>query len=275
MAEPSKLLYWLQGEPIQNYGDALSPILLDRIAAEPPNEHPVLRLVGSVLADFVLYSDLGGKLDDPSLTIACWGCGMRDPTPLAPSLQARLHCYGVRGPLSRSILGLPGNTPIGDPALLLPELYHPQASPLAGKTICVPHFHETRSDDALLEQTKADAVLRPNITGDEASVLAMTDAIAGASFVLAGALHAAIVACAYGVPFAFLDTGYVDIPFKWLDFSASVGIPAAFPRTMQEARIVWQELISPNLKRPPLLPLLRCFPGKVRASLLDNVAGGG
>ena len=39
-------------------------------------------------------------------------------------------------------------------------------------------------------------------------------AIVAAEFVLAGALHAAVVACAYDVPFAYYDSGDIDLPFK-------------------------------------------------------------
>jgi hypothetical protein len=31
---------------------------------------------------------------------------------------------------------------------------------------------------------------------------------------LAGALHGAIIACAYRVPFAYYDSGKIDLPFK-------------------------------------------------------------
>jgi hypothetical protein len=35
----------------------------------------------------------------------------------------------------------------------------------------------------------------------------LIDKIASASLVLAGSLHSAVVACAYGVPFAFYNSG--------------------------------------------------------------------
>jgi hypothetical protein len=87
-------------------------------------------------------------------------------------------------------------------------------------------------------------------------------------FVLAGALHAAIVACAYGKPFAFYSGAHIDLPFKWMDFSASINVPTVFARNAEEGRRAWEFLLAPVLKRPGLAPILQVFPGDIQAGLL-------
>jgi len=200
-------------------------------------------------------------------------CGQRDEKIIDRRLRTRCHFHGVRGPLTRNRLELPADTVIGDPALLLPLLHEPQLLPnLAGRTICVPHFHDRASDERILEQSGADLLLRPTLPPSLDALLKMIDMICSADFVLAGALHAAIIACAYHKPFAYFIENYVDLPFKWLDFSASVNIPTLFARNIPEAKRAWSTLLAPTLHRPPLAPILSTFPGPLQPGLLEQAA---
>jgi hypothetical protein len=63
--------------------------------------------------------------------------------------------------------------------------------------------------------------------------------IAGAEFVLTGSLHGAILAQAYGIPWAAYDDGYVDAPPKWNDWAAYLGIRIEFIETLSEGRQWW------------------------------------
>ena len=127
--------------------------------------------------------------------------------------------WPVRGPLSRSALRLGETVPIGDPGLLLPALHRPAEVPEPkGAAIVVPHFHDKRSDDELRNLTGCTSVLRPNIPNNIAGIIDFLNRLIAADFVLTGSLHAAIAAAAYGRPFAFWDSGSVDLPFKWHDF---------------------------------------------------------
>ena len=107
------------------------------------------------------------------------------------------------------------------------------------------------------------------------SLSAITDFIdhlTSADFVLAGALHAAIVAAAYKMPFGYWDSGQIDIPFKWHDFSASVEIPCAFHQAADTASAHYESEIRDKLRIPPLLPLLAAAPFPVRQTPLIRVA---
>jgi len=263
--------YWRRDDPVQNMGDYLSELFVLRVAAAPLVRYSRIRLIGSVLSNFVIKQDLDAVAAQPSALVGYWGCGMRDEDPVRADLRARCRFHGVRGPLTRDRLGLPADTPVGDPALLLPLLHTPRPVPtLAGRTICMPHINDDTSDRLLLARTGAEAVVRAAVPRSIEALLETIDAIAAAEFVLAGALHAAIVACAYQRRFAYYDSGNIDLPFKWLDFSASVSIPTVFVRTVTEGLRTWETLIAPALQRPRLAPILAAFPGAVQPGLLEQ-----
>src|SRR5262249_35650281 len=157
-----------------------------------------------------------------------WGCGIRERGGLSAENRKRIQILSVRGPISASDLAL-GATPQGDPALLLPALYTPKRKrKFAEKATCIPHFHDRRPDEILLSQSGCDLVLRPNIPSGERFIEQFIDAVVSSRFVLSASLHGAIVAAAYGRPFAFWDPGVIDLPTKWMDFAASIGIPEGF-----------------------------------------------
>ncbi len=254
--------HWLKGEAIQNYGDFLSELLIERLFEAPPSGF--LRVIGSCLADEFVPPGLaeGEK-------IVFWGCGARDETPLGEAARARMELPSVRGPLTRSILRLGEATPIGDTALLLPLLHSPaEMLPARPKAILVPHFHDRRTDQKLCIASGCEAVLRPNIRNSQNALADFINAITRARFVLAASLHAAITAAAYGVPFAFWNSGAVDLPFKWQDFAASLHIPCVFHDTLKDGEAWYASEAAPDLSLPPLWPMLASAPLPVRPELL-------
>ncbi len=273
-----RLSYWLKGLDAQNFGDLLSELLLEafhqprwlrpaRLA--PVGSFDVVHMLGSVISAGHIIRGLEYARANPQQVIAFWGCGLRDEAPIAPHLRRHCAFFGIRGPSSRAVLGLPDDTPCADPGLLIPVLHEPPPPPPGDKqAICVPHFLEKRDDSDLLRQTGVDRIVRPNIAARRAALCGMIDTIAHADFVMAGALHAAIVAAAYGVPFAYYDSGYIDVPFKWRDFAESVGIPAVFSKSLPEAREVFARDIRSAMRLPPLAPLVRAAPYRAPASLL-------
>jgi hypothetical protein len=267
---PSPVSYWKQGESIQNFGDFLTEIFIQRVQAPGPARYARLRLVGSVISARDIRADLQAVRAKPNGLLGYWGCGQRDEFIIEPALRARCRFHGVRGPLTRERLGLPFSTPIGDSALLLPVLHHPRPLPeLAGRVLCMPHFHDASTDRVILQNSGADFILRPNLPASMELLLKAIDVICSVDFVLAGALHAAIIACAYGKPFAFYAGAHIDLPFKWMDFSASINVPTVFVRNAYEGRRAWEFLLAPALQRPGLAPILQVFPGEIQKGLLE------
>jgi hypothetical protein len=269
-----RIQWWLKGEAHQNFGDALTPYLAtELLTRKPVVEGTLYYLMGSAVEYWVIKSLLEQPTPDGSEAhIVFWGCGLRDVHPPTPEQLAHVTLCGVRGPLSRHYLKLDSDAPIGDPALLLPAVYTPlMDASLADKTICIPHINEPMSDEELRLATNADIVIRPQIGNSKSDLLRMIDIICSAKFVLAGAMHAAIVAAAYGREFAFLDAGHLDIPFKWRDFAASINVPASFVSTVCEGQIVYSEIFRPRLKMPKLLPILNAAPFSPKPEIVGVV----
>jgi hypothetical protein len=257
--------YWRQDIPRekQNFGDYLTELLLDRLFVNPVFPADAYHLLGSVISQHWIEHSLWSVEADAGL-VAFWLCGLRDAQGLAPEAKDRARFFGVRGPLTRDALGLAQDTVLGDPGLLVPIIYPVRRPSVARGSLCIPHFNDPISDEAALATTGAESVARPAIRGGEKSLLKMIRTIAQSGFVLSGALHGAILACAYNVPFAFLDTGFVDIPFKWQDFAAAVGITCEFVRTVEEGQRWYQDVFVSNYRPLPLAPMLAVSPLAVR-----------
>lgn len=278
--------YWREQNLIGNLGDGLAPILVRALGYELVSPHTadpavvnpgkILLVIGSVLTV--------GQLSEFSDTIEVWGCGWKGQ-PLPAELSQRLIIHAVRGPQTVAGLGLPPDTPLGDPALLLPRLC-PRPVTRHGTTVVAPHFSRTRSQSAKhrLQQSGCQVVLstavlqpqgigRPGWLRGAVSLLRtwvgwgmrprtiwnLVECIAGASFVLTGSLHGAILAQAYGVPWAAYDDGYIDAPAKWQDWAAYLGIDLEFVAHLADGRRWWTKYGHKG-KVGDLASLLAAFP---------------
>ena len=275
----SNMVYWLKGQPIQNFGDYLSEYFRSRLFYGEGLSAPNIRLIGSCIDDGLLQTPGSGDADDGpapqagrGTKIIFWGCGLRRPDGLSERNRPVVEILSVRGPLTRSALRLGNLVPVGDPGLLLPALYDPQPSPSAhGTAILTPHFHDQRSDEELLKLSGCDLVLRPNIANELESVEHFIDQLVSARFVLTGSLHAAVAAAAYRRPFGFWESGNIDLPFKWQDFAASLSIPCEFFAEVKSAQQHYESAIFPALKLPVLWPTLSMAPYSVRAGAFARV----
>lgn len=270
--------FWSKQNTHWNFGDAISYFLSEYLLVPfvPYSKRPWT--TGSVLFDGAPLIDGDGDnaalpsfLNDRDCEAVFWGCGLRDPASLSPEFAEHSAILGVRGPLSASALRLGADFPLGDPGLFLPALYKPRKrEAFVGKTVCVPHYLDRRNDEQILAKTGCDVVLRPAIQRNLESVERFIDALCSADFVLCGALHGAITAAGYSVPFAFWDNGNIDAPFKWADFAALIGIPCAFQASLGEAQAHY-ESFRPAIRIPSMWPLLCAAPGFVRPDGLMKV----
>jgi hypothetical protein len=262
--------YWTKGLKQQNFGDFLTevffnafsrPTLFDRKAGRKSGNYDVMHLVGSVISDWHIRADLEHARGGGPQKVAFWGCGMRGVEQLDAELSQHCVFLGARGPLTRDQLQLPRETPLGDPALLLPLLHRARSeTEYRDACVCVPHFLDPRSDQQILSLTGADKVLRPMMFAGLESAYKFIDQLMSARFALCGALHAAVVRCAYGSSFGYFDSGIVDVPFKWDDFALSIGIPTRFSQTTSESQTIYESEIAEKIVLPPLMPLLSCSP---------------
>jgi hypothetical protein len=260
LAIDSRIKYFIRGAPRQNFGDYLPEIVFTHLLTYPKIDADIFRLVGSVIDDRWARSDLRQANGHLNGILAYWCCGARQSEPLRRSTKRHCRFFGVRGPLTRDALNLPPDTVLGDPGLLAPLFHVPREhAATMGRTICIPHIHEPKSHDELLRLSGAELILSPEIDASEDALRDILDKIASAEFVLTGSLHGAIIACAYKRPFAFWDSGHVDIPFKWEDFAGSINIPATFAKDLEEGRGIYRGFAD-AIKLPPLAPILDVCP---------------
>lgn len=271
-----RFAYYTRGSGAFNFGDYLTEYFVRRMLVEPFVDAAIYRLVGSAISDALVDQDLQGLSAEARLSY--WCCGARGEDGLSPDLKARCDFWGVRGPLTRKALELPDDTPLGDPGFLVPLLYAPQQiASLNGKTATMVHFSALDRSDALCAKAGADVALSPSVTSfDELERL--FDSIASVDFLLTASLHGAILACALGTPFAFWSYGETDVPFKWQDTAALLGISADFHDHVDQGRQWWDKQ-GLNLRRPALLPMLSACPFGIRpgvwaAAVAHDTAGG-
>jgi len=264
-----RINYFIRGAAIQNFGDFLPAILADELLATPRIEADMYLLVGSVISENHVRHLLIGTDGQREGSVAFWGCGARDAQPLPAHLTRHWHYCSVRGPLTRDALQLPGDTVLGDPGLLAPLFHTPREHPeTAGKTVCIAHVHDPKPEEELRAMSGCEVILRPQCRATQGGLRELLDKIASASFVLTGSLHGAIIACAYGRPFAFWNTGHVDVPFKWRDFARSVAIPEQFVANLAEGYKLYNEEIEPSYRPLSMTAILDACPFAVKPSAL-------
>lgn len=231
----------------------------------------------------------GGDLDAPGQSwddlvaaaprpASAWACGLRHPEGSAAPVLAQMDVRALRGPLSARALGLEGRVPLGDATLLLP-LVHDARPALAfeGWSVCVPPAGDARSDAEILAASGAQRVLRLPPAGDAESVEGFIDALVAARFILCGALDAAMIAAAYGRPFAFWSLPGMaastpsSIPFAWADFAASLGIELQPQPDVTHGELHHGAALAARIRLPALWPLLVSAPGSVRAEQMPQL----
>lgn len=242
---------------MHNFGDHL-PVLFEplfeavewrRMETDPVDGYTLL---GSMLCDYVFQKHL-----DAGYAPHYFACGYRGKK-LSFEVLAQVRLFGCRGRLSRRALAEQGSDVemVGDSAQLLPLLIDKPGP--RGEMLLMPHILDPKLDAYCAADFGCDAIISP-VTRSTEELAATVARIAGSDFVLAGAMHAAIAAHAYGVPFAFFDAGHRDCPQKWEDWGTSVGLDApqiAFFRHAREGR-EWHRAATEHLKKVRLSPLLR------------------
>lgn len=195
-----------------NFGDDLNLWLWDEILPGWQEALPgqLLVGVGTLINDklprgmpkMVLGSGIGyGNLPDADLMSEC-------------------RFVAVRGPRSAAALGLPPETGIIDPAVLITDLPAFQNVPKSDRPVFVPHHASVRRADweHLCRKAGVD-YLSPQ--GDARQIIRR---LAGAPLVITESMHGAIIADAFGTPWHAVTTSPHILKSKWLDWADSLGI---------------------------------------------------
>lgn len=210
---------WVNRGPVrENWGDAVAPLLVERLSGRPvvnhrdvftPRSRTVYTTIGSML----------GTVDAPRVTV--WGSGFVDS-------RATLRCRpervcAVRGPLTRAKLldaGVDCPEVYGDPALLFPRIHRPERTAEFELGV-IPHFREHELDE--VDRMRSwDGVHVIDIRG---GIRHVADQINRCRRIASSSLHGLVAADAYGIPAAWVRI--TDRPagdgFKFRDYLASTG----------------------------------------------------
>ncbi|MFC6152896.1 polysaccharide pyruvyl transferase family protein [Nocardioides yefusunii] len=206
------VLWFDQGE---NYGDILSPWLIAQITglpvrfAEPTETHLVA--VGSIASE-------------ASSSSIVWGSGTYG-TERRGAFNKKAEYTAVRGPITRSrLLNVGINCPrvYGDPALLTPLYYSPDVPKTHKVGIVVRHTESVWQSLDVGEGIKIIDLKTEDVEATTREILSCEN-------IVSSSLHGLILADAYGVPNAWLESDSAKGgsrpfggEFKFYDYFASV-----------------------------------------------------
>jgi glycosyltransferase involved in cell wall biosynthesis len=260
------LVKWRPSEETGNFGDEIVEILRTGFTdeAQVTLDSPKTKyfLIGSVIHNHWLEYAPEVSFKDTHF----WGCGYRGEGITSPGLR-HTHIHGVRGLRTQEHLRAYDikQPVIGDTALLLPLFVGKGRN--HGKRIFMPHIEDPKRHEYSAKKLGVDEIVQPDVRSIE-EVRALIEKISGASFVLAGAMHAGIVAYAYGRPFAFFKSERIDSPIKYEDFLSAIkpSTYVKFCRTVDEGT-EWHQDFRKDAKYPSLVKMLDNSPLPVRPEL--------
>lgn len=246
--------YWWRGHKGANWGDWLTPLLLERFA------HLEAQWAERGTANLVMVGSILGHIIGPWYTGTILGSGKLYEDAIVPP---RATILALRGPLTAR--GVPGSYALGDPGLLADELVRVDTKRF---DLCiVPHWSDTRpyTETPLAEDPQFTRY--PHVIVDPFDdPLTVIAAMAQSAKVVTSSLHALILSDALNIPRRFQGTadwasdgGY----FKALDYSASVGVPFKIGK-LQEA--------DPNKvidRKTDLKDVFRAYGKHIRAASHD------
>lgn len=199
---------------IQNFGDVINPILLQKLSDKK------VRYVGkpkyykktNILA-------IGSILHLASKDSIVWGSGFMDADKVCYEKPKKV--FAVRGPKTREQLisqGVPCPEIYGDPALLLPLVYAPKITKKYELGI-IPHY--TDKNNEWLEQFRVSGKVKI-IDVQNKNVFHFIDDVLSCEKIASSSLHGIILADAYGVPSTWIEFADLVDGFKFLDYFLSV-----------------------------------------------------
>lgn len=195
-----------------NYGDVLNkhiwPLYFDKY----------LQRQDDILM-FGIGTLLGQKIEHNGRIFVCGsGCGYEPDVQVVKNYKV----FFVRGPNSASLLGLPPDMAITDPAILVDECFPP--APRRDRVVFMPHWETSRNP--LWRRICGMAGIE--YVDPLADVVTVSNQLSSAKLVIAEAMHGAIVADAYRVPWIPVSTSARINLFKWHDWAASLNLKPDF-----------------------------------------------
>jgi len=196
----------------QNWGDALSPILVNLLSGKP-----VVHLDGLHQDRYMAIGSILGAANEHA---EVWGSGFIRENEILHGRPKAI--YAVRGPLTRSGLlkqGVECPEVYGDPALLFPRYYNPEVTKQYEVGL-IPHYFD--KNHPWLEPYRRDPKVR--IIDVEGGIYRFVQEIKSCDLIVSTSLHGIICADAYGVPALWMELSdkVIGKGFKFFDYFQSV-----------------------------------------------------
>lgn len=203
-----KLFYYK--DPVGNFGDDLNPLLWYGLAPELFDEDETSMLVG-------IGTLINSRAPSRPLKYV-FGSGVGYGT--VPTIDDSWHFCCVRGPLSAQRLGLNKALALSDPAVLLTQMMPKTTVERSGMVSFMPHHDSKRFADWRGICEKAGV----NYIDPADDIHEIVLQIRRSPLVIAEAMHAAIVADAFRVPWVPAACYDHILEFKWQDWCHSLGL---------------------------------------------------
>ncbi|MDX9706332.1 MAG: polysaccharide pyruvyl transferase family protein [Azospira sp.] len=233
-------LYWWRGEGAddparRNFGDWLSPLLVEMLARRPVVFAPVER-ADMLAIGTILKKERKARRFFLPRRLHIWGSGMGEPS---ERFSGRHYYHAVRGQLTRErIEPPPQNEPaLGDPGLLVREYWG--SRPLPTKTCAlgvIPHFID-RDDPAVSRLLSIPGARLINVFAPIDEIL--TD-VRRCHHVVSSSMHGLIVSDAFGIPNRRLAlSGRIKSSAKFADYYSAFGMQE--PPLLEGASVTGRE----------------------------------
>ncbi|MEO1182387.1 MAG: polysaccharide pyruvyl transferase family protein, partial [Cyanobacteria bacterium J06636_28] len=160
--------------------------------------------------------------------------------------NGRFKIYFVRGRLTSKLLGIPEEKAITDPAILVKSLYQTTDIKKRYKMSYMPHHLESEMNREGWQQVCADCGV--NYIDPGSSVEQVLDEIRATDVLFTEAMHGAIIADAFRVPWVPMVTNEKILEFKWRDWMDGLGI-AYEPRRIKRLYRGISNQIFPKLPK--------------------------
>lgn len=221
-------LYWEGGDRNDiNFGDTLSPKIVEIISGKPVSFAGIydcdIVAIGSLL-DKVIRRQWKRLARLRLGKTHVWGTGSFGTD--AVSRHKFLRVAAVRGPMTRKLMQLPDDLPLGDPGLFVNRMVASSARKTHRWGI-IPHVADRAlpAVQDMQKQTPGSCIIdlgNPNIQET-------LDTINGCEFIISSSLHGLITADALGIPNVWMkiSDNVNGGDWKFHDYFLSVGRPAA------------------------------------------------
>ena len=209
-----RLYYYKSKSGIKNFGDDLNPWLFDRLLpnlfSSSVEDEDILVGFGTILNDQVPKA--GKKIVFSS------GVGYGKSLPV---IDDSWHFLCVRGPLSARALKIDPNKAIVDGAMLVTEVYQPSFVNEYNFSF-MPHAMMAEENSEQLQQLCNDLCI--NYIDPRLPVEDVLRMIHNSRRLITEAMHGAIIAEAFRVPWIPVASSEKILLFKWRDWCHSIGI---------------------------------------------------